>query len=317
MSRSCHSATFSRPTIAVPADEPREAADPLGDDRVALVGHRGGALLAGSERLLDLAHFRAREVSDLEREAIERRREHGEGGEDLRVAIALEDLRRAGGRVESKRLARDPLHLRCRGRIRPHRTRELPDAHAGERVVEPSAVALELECPAQELEPEGRRLGVHPVGTADRDRAAMFRGARIDRVHSPIDACADQLAGGLDGERKRRVDDVRRGQAVVKPPSVRAEIRRHRVDEGGDVVVGHALELGDAVRAGNSRSLADGARTRRRDRADVGPRVEHRELHGQPGLELRLLRPDPGHLRSGVAGNHRCDSSRRPCGRLL
>jgi hypothetical protein len=41
-------------------------------------------------------------------------------------------------------------------------------------VVEPSTIALELERPAQELEPEGRRLGVHPVRTADRDRAAML-----------------------------------------------------------------------------------------------------------------------------------------------
>ena len=95
-----------------------------------------------------------------------------------------------------------------------------------------SAVALELECPAQELEPEGRRLGVHAVGTADGDRAAMFLGARIDRVHRPIDACADQLAGGLDGERERRVERrptrSGRSETTVRPRRDRPTPRRRR-----------------------------------------------------------------------------------------
>ena len=71
MSRSCQSATFSRPTTGVAPDEPREPADPLGDDRIALVRHRGRSLLAAPEGLLDLAHLGAGEMPDLERETIE------------------------------------------------------------------------------------------------------------------------------------------------------------------------------------------------------------------------------------------------------
>ena len=52
MSRSCQSATFSSPTVACCPDDPGQPADPLGDDRVALVRHRRRALLAGAERLL-------------------------------------------------------------------------------------------------------------------------------------------------------------------------------------------------------------------------------------------------------------------------
>src|SRR5437762_5835614 len=63
-------------------DDSRETADPLGDDRVALVGHRGGALLAAAERLLNLGHLGARKVADLERELLERRGSDRERGQD-------------------------------------------------------------------------------------------------------------------------------------------------------------------------------------------------------------------------------------------
>ena len=67
------------PDLRRPRDDPREAADPLGGDRVALVWHRGGALLSLGERLLDLAHLGTGEVTDLEAEGIE-------GGGDQRRA---------------------------------------------------------------------------------------------------------------------------------------------------------------------------------------------------------------------------------------
>ena len=60
MSRSCQSATSSRPADEVAAQHPGQAAQPLGQDRVALVGHGRAALLARLERLLDLADLAAR-----------------------------------------------------------------------------------------------------------------------------------------------------------------------------------------------------------------------------------------------------------------
>ena len=95
MSRSCQSATFSSPTSAAGADDAREPADPLGDDRVALVRHRRRALLPAPERLLDLAHLGAGEVADLEREPLERGGDERERAEQLGVPVALDDLRRA------------------------------------------------------------------------------------------------------------------------------------------------------------------------------------------------------------------------------
>src|SRR5262249_60328750 len=73
-------------------DEPREAAHLLGAHGVALVRHRRRALLSFAERLLDLAHLRALEAPDLERELLEAGGEEGERGQDLGVAVALEHL---------------------------------------------------------------------------------------------------------------------------------------------------------------------------------------------------------------------------------
>jgi hypothetical protein len=104
----------------VGADEPREPADALGDDGVPLVRHRRRSLLAPTERFFHLAHLGPGKVSDLEREPVERRREDGEGGEELGMPVALEDLRRARGGLEPESLARDSLHLGRRRRVRPH-----------------------------------------------------------------------------------------------------------------------------------------------------------------------------------------------------
>ena len=124
MSRSCQRATFSRPTSELRPDDAREPADPLGDDGIPLVRHRRRALLAAAERLLHLADLGAREVPDLEGEGVERRRDDGERREELRMAVALEDLRRRSARARGRSArtraarARDPSRRRCRPRPR-------------------------------------------------------------------------------------------------------------------------------------------------------------------------------------------------------
>ena len=115
------------------ADDAREAADPLGDDGVPLVRHRRRALLPAAERLLHLGDLGAREVPDLERELVERRRDDRERGEELGVTVALEDLRRGRRRLEPEPLAGDALELGIGRGVRSDGARELADAHALER----------------------------------------------------------------------------------------------------------------------------------------------------------------------------------------
>ena len=71
MSRSCHSATSSSATWALPRTTPGEAADLLAGDGVALVGHGAGAFLPDGKELFGLADLGALEVTDLGGDLIE------------------------------------------------------------------------------------------------------------------------------------------------------------------------------------------------------------------------------------------------------
>ena len=228
MSRSCQSATFSSPTSGTRAHDPCEPTDPLGDDRVPLVRHRRRALLALAERLLHLGHLGSRQVPDLERKPLERRRGQRQRRQQGRMPVALHDLRRRRLGLEPEPLARDALDLGIDRRVVPDRAGELPDPHARERGREPLTVALELERPDGELEAERRRLGVNAVRAADRQRQPVLLGALHDRVEGAVDPGQDELAGRADLERERRVDDVRRGQPVVEPAPGGPEVARRR-----------------------------------------------------------------------------------------
>src|SRR4029077_16872026 len=107
------------------------------------------------------ANLGAGEVSDLEREAFERGRDQGECGKELRMPVPWHDLRRNGLRLETEALAGDPLEFGIARGVRPDGSRELPDPHPGERPAHASAVTVELECPAGELQPECGRLRMH------------------------------------------------------------------------------------------------------------------------------------------------------------
>ena len=175
MSRSCQRAMFSRPGLGVAAQDAGQAGDPLGADRVALVGHRRGALLAGAERLLDLAHLGPLQVAHLGREALQAAAgDRDPRGQD-RVAIARDDL---GGDVLAPQP--EPLHhpRLDRGRHRgvgADRAGELAEGELVEGVGEASEVAVGLEGEAGEAQAEGGRLGVDAVGAPDAERVALLQ----------------------------------------------------------------------------------------------------------------------------------------------
>src|SRR5919205_2008142 len=79
--------------LRVAAQDAGQAADPLADDRVALVGHRARALLLpGPERLLGLADLGALEVADLRGQALEAGPGQRDGLQQRGMAVAGDDL---------------------------------------------------------------------------------------------------------------------------------------------------------------------------------------------------------------------------------
>ena len=220
------------------------------------------------------------------------------------MPVALNDLRRGRRRLEPESLAGDPLDLGVDRRVAADGAGELADAHAFESARDARPCAVELERPARELQPERRRLRVHTVRATDAERELVLLGARGDGCERAVEPGLQQRARLLDLQRERRVDHVRRREAVVEPAPVLAEPLRHGVDERRGVVVELRLELRDALGRRNRCAGADLAGRVLRNGADFGPAVERRELDLQPPRELSLVRPDARHGRSRVAGDH-------------
>ena len=97
----------------------------------------------------------------------------------------------------------------------------------------------------------------------------------------------------------------------MEPAPLLTELLRHGVHEGGDVVVRPRLDLGDAIRRGCDGSLADSRGRVGVHDAELGPRVQRGELDLEPACEPALVRPDRGHGRARIAGDHRCQSRDR------
>ena len=191
------------------SDDARQSADALGDDRVALVRHRRRALLALAERLLHLGDLGSRQVPDLGREALERGSGDGQRRQELRVPVALDDLRRRRLGLETQALAGDPLDLGIDRGVIADRARELSDPHAFQCLRDAALRTIELEGPDRELEAERRRLRMDAVRAADRQRQPMLVCPLHHRLERPVDPREDQFAGSPQLESQRGVHDIR------------------------------------------------------------------------------------------------------------
>ena len=145
MSRSCHSATSSRAAWALPRSTRASPEICSLRDRVALVRHRARALLPGAKRLLQLAHLRALQVTDLGRQPLQARARQGDRLHELGVAIARDDLRGDILARQPQPLQHARLELGARRRIGADRARDRADGRLRERALQALCVAMRLE----------------------------------------------------------------------------------------------------------------------------------------------------------------------------
>ena len=118
-----------------------------------------------------------------------------------------------------------------------------------------------------------------------------------------VQAGQDEVGGGAALEGQGGVHDIAAGEPVVEVAALLADRFGDLRDEGHDVVVGGALQLGDAgdVHAGARR---DGLHGGRRHVPALGERAQDRQLHPEHVLEAALLGPQRRHRRQRVAPDH-------------
>ena len=170
MSRSCQSATFSSAATALPRIT---RARPLSLSPVI------GLRLCG---IAELPFWPALKYSSTSRTSVRCRWRNSVAQRsmldaisasvvhELRVPIALNDLRGKRRRLQAELLADRSLDRRIEVRVRADRAAQLADAHARRRLLEPFQGAAEFVIHQRQLQSEGDRLGMDAVAAADHRR---------------------------------------------------------------------------------------------------------------------------------------------------
>ncbi len=228
------------------------------------------------------------------------------------IAASSSAWRSRGIDLRGDLLARQPeavqdarLELGTGGGVGADSARHGPDGHLGERALQAHGVAVGLEREARELDPEGRRLGVHAVGPPDAQRARVLARARDERRGERASAGDDHLAGRAQLQRQGGVEHVRGGQPEVDPAPGLAHRRGQHVHERGHVVLGHQLALlhlfdGEARPADRLQLGLGGTLLAEQ----AGQLLARRQLDLPPGVHARLVGPQGAELGAGVAGDH-------------
>ena len=293
--------------LQVGPHDPRQAADRLGGDRVALVRHRRRALLSRLEPLEHLADFGALEMAQLNGDHLARRGCRCTGPQQLGVAVPGDHLGRRH-RAQTEGVTDVTLDRRVDVRVGPDRARQLADRDGVGGRAQTGAITIELQRPQRRLGAERRRFGVDAVGPTDHHGAAVPAGEGDDRGDELVGSGDEQAAGVTHRPTQRRVDDVGGRQPVMDPRTSGWPDRRlDDVDEGGHVVVGDSFPFGD----GGDERLVDhrgarsaGCRLVGRDDPELGLGLGGEQFDLQPPAQPGRIGPHLGHLRERVARDH-------------
>ena len=193
----------------VPPYQPGQPADALGQLRIALVGHRGGARLVGAERLLGLPQLGTLQGPDLGGEFLQGADDQRQGGDKLGMPVPLHDLVGDGSRREAQPGAGLGLQLWGYGGIGADRPGNLAHGYLPPRLMKPVAVTVGLLDPHRHLQPEGRGLGVYSVGTSGHRRMLVLHRLVRQRRYQFLKVLVDQAGGLAQLQAECGVYDVR------------------------------------------------------------------------------------------------------------
>ena len=145
------------------------------------------------------------------------------------------------------------------------------------------------------------------VRAADGRRELVLERAALERREQLVDVGDQQVGGAHELHVEAGVEHVGRGHALMHEARLGPDDLGQMGEEGDDVVLDLALDLVDArdVELGLARPSAQMVFA-----ASFGMmpssamRVGGVRLDLEPDAKARLRRPDRGHFRAGVAGNH-------------
>ena len=253
-------------------------------------------------------------MADFDRQPLDRGGDHAERRKIHRVAVARDDLRRDRLGHEPHRLGNVLFDARIdlRKGADGARNRAGRDLLAGGN--EALAGAGKFRIGIGELEPERHRLGVDAVGAADGRGHLVLEGALLQRGQHLVDVGYQEVGGAGELHVEAGVEHVGGGHALVDEAGLGADDFGQMGQEGDDVVLGLALDLVDPgdVEGGVRALCPDRLGGFLGDDAEFRQRVRRMRLDLEPDLEAGLGRPDGGHFRAGVAGDHRGLRARAP-----
>ena len=157
--------------------------------------HGGRALLAGREELFYFQDLGALQVADFGRQPFERTRDHGKDRKEHRVPVARDDLRRDRFGCQPH-LLRDmllDLGVDIGEGTDGARNGASRHFHAGES--ETLLGAHEFGIGKSELYPEGRRLRMDAMASADGERIPVLLGPALESFEQIIEI-GDKEGGG-------------------------------------------------------------------------------------------------------------------------
>jgi len=286
----------------VAADDASEAADLLGGDGIALVGHSGTAALLGAEMFLGFADFGALEMADFDGNFFEGGSDERQGAEILRVAIALDDLGGDGSDVQAEFVADFFLNVGAQVGSVADGAGDFSELHVAGGFAETGNVALILGEPVGDFQAKGDGFGVNAVGAADLRGVLELVGAEVEDFAEEDEVAFDEARGLADEECLGGVDDVVGGHAVVEPAGGLG-ITDGFADghgEGDDVVLDAGFELVDALGVDFGFRAKHGGGVFG-DEAGFGESVGGGEFDVEPALVFVGVAPDAAHIFAGVA----------------
>ena len=137
-------------------------------------------------------------------------------------------------------------------------------------------------------------------------RVLVLEGASLQHLQKRVDIVDEQIGRALQLHVEAGVEHIGRGHALMHEARFRADDLGQMRQEGDDVVPGLALDLVDArhVEDGVAALLPDLGGGLLRHEADLRHGIERVRLDLEPDAQARLRRPDGGHRRPAVTGDH-------------